>query len=356
MKSAIWKIAKFDFMEFYIDLLRFASIAIMLLTIVTFFKSRGRNQNVNMGIAFLFSVICYLLIDWGRLNHIFFYFFFVGAVTVPILFWYFTRSLFNDNFEFGKRHWVLFLLIFSIHLTLYFVNENRWLGEQLMGSIAQKLAEIISLVFIILSIAEAYRGKSSDLIEARIKARSIMIYLIGFIITMTLIVEIALDLEPFSEALSLGQKAFIFMLSFGFASQMFALKDGFFAPKRKDDSQVSNYDPEVLKQLKILISDDRVYLQEGLTIRLLAERMEVQEYKLRRVINYKLGFRNFNDFLNSHRIQDACEMILDQQHPDKTILEIAYEVGYASLGPFNKAFKQHTNSTPTQYKKDAGTL
>ena len=36
----------------------------------------------------------------------------------------------------------------------------------------------------------------------------------------------------------------------------------------------------------------------------------------------------------------------------KTILEIAYELGYQSIGPFNKAFKDLKGLTPTAYRKN----
>lgn len=88
-----------------------------------------------------------------------------------------------------------------------------------------------------------------------------------------------------------------------------------------------------------------------MTIRELAELMNEQEYRLRRMINGQLGFRNFNDFLNQYRINDACEILSDAAQARKTILEIAYDLGYQSIGPFNKAFKDLKGLTPTAYRK-----
>jgi AraC-like DNA-binding protein len=78
-----------------------------------------------------------------------------------------------------------------------------------------------------------------------------------------------------------------------------------------------------------------------------------QEYKVRRLINGELGFRNFNDFLNKYRVNDACEILNDPSQNRKTILEIAYSLGYQSIGPFNKAFKELKETTPTVFRKAA---
>ena len=99
------------------------------------------------------------------------------------------------------------------------------------------------------------------------------------------------------------------------------------------------------------MEEKKVYRNEGLTIRALAEMLNEQEYKVRRLINGELGFRNFNDFLNNYRVNEACEILNDPTQNRKTILEIAYSLGYQSIGPFNKAFKELKENTPTAYRK-----
>ena len=54
-----------------------------------------------------------------------------------------------------------------------------------------------------------------------------------------------------------------------------------------------------------LMADERIYRHDGVTIGTLATRLAVPEYRLRRLINQQLGYRNFNVFLNNHRIEEA---------------------------------------------------
>ncbi|MCB1173375.1 MAG: AraC family transcriptional regulator [Leptospiraceae bacterium] len=63
------------------------------------------------------------------------------------------------------------------------------------------------------------------------------------------------------------------------------------------------------------------------------------------------GFRNFNQFLNSYRIHEACRVLADPAMNDQTVLRIAFDLGFASLAPFNLAFKRITGTTPTKYRK-----
>jgi AraC-like DNA-binding protein len=108
-------------------------------------------------------------------------------------------------------------------------------------------------------------------------------------------------------------------------------------------------DPRLAAELRKLVEDEQVFRQEGLTIGALAERLSAHEYKVRELINDQLGFRNFNSFLNHYRIREAQKLLTS---PDRrlNVAEAAYEVGYRSLGPFNKAFKDATGLTPTEFR------
>ncbi|WP_299042856.1 helix-turn-helix domain-containing protein [uncultured Tateyamaria sp.] len=96
-----------------------------------------------------------------------------------------------------------------------------------------------------------------------------------------------------------------------------------------------------------------IWREEGLTIGALAARLAVPEHRLRRAINRGLGHRNFSSFINRARIDAACDMLRDPAHMHTTMLEIAYEVGFASMGPFNRAFRAEMECSPTEFRRDA---
>lgn len=94
------------------------------------------------------------------------------------------------------------------------------------------------------------------------------------------------------------------------------------------------------------------YRTERLTLRMLSEATAIPEYRLRRVINQALGYRNFNDYINQLRIADASRRLL--REPDTPILNISLDVGYRTLSSFNRAFREITGMTPTEYRHNGG--
>jgi len=114
---------------------------------------------------------------------------------------------------------------------------------------------------------------------------------------------------------------------------------------------LSRLEESVLERLNRRFVAERLYAREALTIAQLATLLGTQEHVLRRVINQGLGFRNFNDFLHTHRLKEAAGRLGDPQLRRIPVLTIALEVGYGSIGPFNRAFKERFGMTPTEYRR-----
>ena len=91
---------------------------------------------------------------------------------------------------------------------------------------------------------------------------------------------------------------------------------------------------------------DKAYRQEGLASTR-CHRIDVPEYRLRRLINQQLGHRNFSAFVNGYRLAEAEAALSDPAQADVPILTIALDAGFGSIGPFNRAFKAHTGLTPS---------
>jgi AraC-like DNA-binding protein len=96
-----------------------------------------------------------------------------------------------------------------------------------------------------------------------------------------------------------------------------------------------------------------IYRTPGLTIAGLAERLGTPEHRLRALINRRLGHRNFSAFLNRYRITEARALLADRAHVDLPVLTIAMDLGYNSLPPFNRAFREETGQTPTDFRRAA---
>jgi AraC-like DNA-binding protein len=119
------------------------------------------------------------------------------------------------------------------------------------------------------------------------------------------------------------------------------------------EDKPSAVDAELLRRLQRLMTVERAYRREGLTIGALAAELGVQEYRLRQLINEGLGHRNFNAFLNGYRIDEAKAALADLGQKQVPVLTIAMDAGFQSVGPFNRAFKAATDLTPTEFRRVA---
>jgi AraC-like DNA-binding protein len=64
--------------------------------------------------------------------------------------------------------------------------------------------------------------------------------------------------------------------------------------------------------------------------------------------------QNFNNFLNSYRIKEACKRMSDlENYGNYTIEAISESVGFKSRSTFVASFKRITGLTPSQYQRMA---
>ena len=111
-------------------------------------------------------------------------------------------------------------------------------------------------------------------------------------------------------------------------------------------------DKQTLDRIETAMHNE-IWRREGLTIGAMAEELALPEHRLRKAINQDLGFRNFATFVNGYRIDAAKDALAAPDRAHQTILEIAYECGFASLATFNKAFRSMTGETPTTYRQSS---
>jgi AraC-like DNA-binding protein len=108
-----------------------------------------------------------------------------------------------------------------------------------------------------------------------------------------------------------------------------------------------------LDRLEALMTKEEIWREEGLTIASLALRAGVPEAQLRRLINDRLGYRNFPSYVNAHRIACAKARLANPGEARVSVSTIAYDIGFASLGPFNRAFREETGVSPTEWRRKA---
>lgn len=116
-----------------------------------------------------------------------------------------------------------------------------------------------------------------------------------------------------------------------------------FSDLEKDDAEL------MLKKLITFMRKQKPHLDPEISLKILAERTEIPLRYLSQIINENLH-KNFNDFINDYRIEEA-KKILSDPDCDKTVLEILYQVGFNSKSVFNTVFRKKTGLTPTEFRE-----
>jgi AraC-like DNA-binding protein len=107
---------------------------------------------------------------------------------------------------------------------------------------------------------------------------------------------------------------------------------------------------DLLQKLLEHLEKNQPYLNPELTLRKLAEEINLDANKLSWLINERLH-KNFNDLINHYRIETFKSLATDPANANVTILGLAYDSGFNSKTTFNTRFKQETGMTPKQFIK-----
>lgn len=115
------------------------------------------------------------------------------------------------------------------------------------------------------------------------------------------------------------------------------------APRRAPTPE----DAALAERLLRLLREEGIDAQPDLKIADVASRLGQPEYKVSQCISTVLGFPNFNRLINHHRIERAKRLLAEHDRP---ILDVAYDCGFGSVGPFNRAFKAEVGTTPRAFR------
>lgn len=341
-------------MELLDHILRFAVIAAMLAITLRVLWMTGLTQLGVAAALFALSVSAYMLCSSRSLFPLLGpvkYFIMVGCSSLSMFFWWFSCRLFNDGFRLRPWHGALFVFFAGLGQVLAFGPAQ---APELVKEGGVVLHHVIALGLSFWAIFEAAKRRDTDLIESRRQLRLIIVLGAGFYILMVLSVELIFrdphGLPAWLETLNAsGILALSLFLAPKFNREMFQSPE--ILPQAQTGTEIAPADRLLLQKLLSAMRQDRLYREEAMTITAVADRLAVQEYRLRRIINQHLGYRNFNAFLNHYRISEAQLQLADISMARIPVLTIAMDLGYRSLSPFNKAFKEITGVTPTEYRR-----
>jgi AraC-like DNA-binding protein len=285
----------------------------------------------------------------------------------PVLVWLWVRATFDDDFVVQRWHGALWLIIIGIG----FSASLNWTSWPVFARAAARLISLLTLVLALSAAVQPVRTWSADLVAGRRRLRLAIVtsslLFVGLLAVSDLVSTSATIPGVFGSLPSaIGLLAMAALVGWSLfhpppatpAVAVTALDAssndaGIARTVPRADAGRDAVAPVLLRRLDRLMTVERIYRQEGLTIAMLAARLDLPEHRLRQVINEGLGHRNFNAFLNRYRIDEAKASLSDVGQRDVPVLTIAMDAGFQSIGPFNRAFKADSGLTPTEFRRDA---
>ena len=276
-------------------------------------------------------------------------------------FWLVSRGLFRPDVGFGWPHALLVGGIFSpaiFNQTLIALSAERVIGQSgLDGTLAasSSFQVMLSSTVLVLAFCEGLRGRKQA--ESRTDRR----LRIGFLTAYGVCVSICVALLDHGDSTRFSEASIALMQAVCGASIFFVAGFGVIWRTRHPIQALSadavarpaapSDDERALGEwVRNQVERDALYLDPDLKVASLARRLREPDYRISRAITAGLGERNFNRFVNRYRIDHAKACLRDPSCRETSILDIALDSGFASIGPFNRAFKESEGMTPRQYR------
>jgi AraC-like DNA-binding protein len=132
---------------------------------------------------------------------------------------------------------------------------------------------------------------------------------------------------------------------------LYGITEGRFSHQSKySHSKLSDEEKDaILLKLDTYMSDGhKPYCDASISLPEVARNLDVGLHQLSQVINEKKGF-NFNDYVNTFRIEEVKRLLSSMDYKILTIDAIASKAGFQSKSAFYSAFKKHTGMTPREF-------
>ncbi|MEM7375023.1 MAG: helix-turn-helix domain-containing protein [Bacteroidota bacterium] len=360
-----------------------------LVGIFLFFKRSNYQANRFLALSIIISSIQFLLlIFWEDLSHnnfqlnLRFCAWFL-AFPIPVLYFFYVKLISSESPKFHTKDLLHFLptlmgiLAVSPIWTMSQEEKIRFMAEQSQTFVIQsKLLEMahglviivyaILCLFILKDFKNRIRNEFSNLDKKQLSWLWILTAMVGLVGLAGVIgSSIGLvqacqnqeinSLDRSSHFVTLAIVTIVFYWSsFQAITQPEIFTYTYPHPKKEKYSHskgVDGWQTLLISQLTTSMESDRLFLRSDLNLTELAEILGVSRQELSQVINEHFE-KNFFDFINAYRLEEAKMLLLDPQYSKLTIRGISQEAGFKSKSTFYSLFKQHTGMTPTNYQKE----
>jgi AraC-like DNA-binding protein len=277
-----------------------------------------------------------------------------------IFLWWFALATFDDEFRFGPSErtvgaaWFVLSLLDRGLLPFAPNLDLTWILIPMAGAI------VLHLAYRLLA------DRDGDLVETRRRSRTLLVAVLGMLLLVDVGADIALGVEWKPQGFTIAQNGVILLVTWQLALWLLRVDPSLLtfrtaaanaAPAADGGfglfpTAASGPGAQLLPRLQELMEVERIYRDPDLTFAQFVARMGAPEAEVRRLVNQQLGHRHFRSFLNAHRIAEARRILADPARAGEKMVAIAFDVGFASLASFNRAFKLSEGKPPSEIRAE----
>ena len=292
----------------------------------------------------------------------------------PLLYFYFKRI--SEKYKFkviDLLHLLPSLILFLYFLPIYLLspdekqhllfNRDEILHSTLRTVVILKYLSLVIYGYLVYRIYNKCSIKKSKYNFEILRWKKMMtilngIYVVSYIIYgMALMNVVTTNILIYPQIFSMA----IIVLYVGYTAyvqpRVFSKKYLFneLILKYKKSGLTEGFSNDLKEQLLQLLIRDKIYKKNNINLDILSQRLDTTRHNLSQVINEHFDL-NFFNLINKYRIQEAKEIFKDDLNNNFNIIDVAYDVGFNNKVTFNKAFKEETNLTPSEYLKNLKSL
>jgi len=349
--------------------------------VLLFFSKRvhhGANRCLALALLTLVCWLCWVLGIDTDISHYMPYWSYIPlqySLTLGPLIWLYVQLLTNPRPVFYKKYWW--------HLSPFLLEQGVFIAELWQGyrkgtptyyttafwqfnPILQVLALASVLSYLLLSIRSLnrYHWQLADQFSDadRYQYRRLKRLLIAFgAVWLLWIPYFFVDYFAFNYHLPISGYYPLYLLLAASAcwigAEAFLRPEYILAEMTVEKVSVSAVEKTIIQEelsqrtawLRKNLEQNLLYMNAGLTLRELADFLGIHPNELSYLINSGTG-KNFNDFINEYRVQEALRRIQDPAFNHITLLGIAYDCGFNSKTTFNRSFRQVMEKSPADYR------
>lgn len=349
-------------------------LLIVCMSLMFLHTLKKEKQLINYLFAIFCGSLCMVALQKLSPPSIGIYYYLIGLATCATcnVTWLIARTLFREKNPISKRHILLAMVIAGL-----IVFNQTWhmlsnlnielLSENAMLRLKQGMNEITTLLssgILMLSFWEAFRGFKT---KSRGQKHQSVIFASAFFLAVFNSAVLPKFLFSESEIVLyfpyiMASSALLIVVSIQYIlflqtreknqTKLHSIRDAM--PISGTSNAIDSgldVDMHIVDGIKSLVENDHIYLQANLKIADFAQILQTSEYKVSRAIRQYYNAVNFNSFINEYRVQRAKQLLVNDESAKWSILVVALESGFSSLGTFNRVFKKQEACMPNDFRK-----